>query len=173
MLFRSNRSSGSILKRMRVSQIRVALRGHRTRPCIPNLRRQGRLHPVPEGFWERVGGPSEEREHDPAKTLLMLVGRQLGLVEAQHEAGVRDEVGQANAPVPGSCSHERAFARGVPIGKLAADWVSVVGPRLAAESAPLPEPWPAEARQALVRMLASGRGLLGTWETLEIGRAHV
>ena len=28
-------------------------------------------------------------------------------------------------------------------------------------------PWPAEARDLLVRLLASGRGLLGTWETLE------
>ncbi len=39
--------------------------------------------------------------------------------------------------------------------------------RLARECAPLPTPWPAEARDLLVRMLASGRGLLGTWETLE------
>src|SRR3954468_8322569 len=39
--------------------------------------------------------------------------------------------------------------------------------RLARECAPLPDPWPAEARQLLVRLLASGRGLLGTWETLE------
>lgn len=39
--------------------------------------------------------------------------------------------------------------------------------RLAREAAPLPEPWPAEARQLLVRTLASGRGLLSVWETLE------
>jgi [protein-PII] uridylyltransferase len=39
--------------------------------------------------------------------------------------------------------------------------------RLARECAPLPDPWPAEARQLLVRLLASGHGLLGTWETLE------
>jgi predicted nucleic acid-binding Zn ribbon protein len=32
---------------------------------------------------------------------------------------------------------ERVFARGVPIGRLAADWAAVVGPRLAAESAPV------------------------------------
>lgn len=32
---------------------------------------------------------------------------------------------------------ERAFARGMPIGQLAADWSSVVGPRLGAESAPV------------------------------------
>lgn len=39
--------------------------------------------------------------------------------------------------------------------------------RLARECAPLPTPWPAEARDLLVRLLASGRGLLGIWETLE------
>jgi predicted nucleic acid-binding Zn ribbon protein len=32
---------------------------------------------------------------------------------------------------------ERAFARGVPIGRLASGWADVVGPRLAAESAPV------------------------------------
>lgn len=53
---------------------------------------------------------------------------------------------------------ERAFARGRPIGRLAADWPSVVGPRLAAESAPVSleggilvvaastGPWGAQAR---------------------------
>jgi hypothetical protein len=32
---------------------------------------------------------------------------------------------------------ERTFARGLPIGQLASDWAAVVGPRLAAESAPV------------------------------------
>jgi len=39
--------------------------------------------------------------------------------------------------------------------------------RLASESAPLPSPWPQEARQLLVRLLAGGHGLLDVWETLE------
>ncbi|WP_323791882.1 [protein-PII] uridylyltransferase [Nocardioides sp.] len=39
--------------------------------------------------------------------------------------------------------------------------------RLVRECPPLPEPWPEEARQLLVRLLASGRGLLEVWETLE------
>lgn len=39
--------------------------------------------------------------------------------------------------------------------------------RLVRECPPLPEPWPAEAGQLLVRLLASGRSLLGVWETLE------
>jgi predicted nucleic acid-binding Zn ribbon protein len=32
---------------------------------------------------------------------------------------------------------ERAFARGLPIGRLAAEWDGVVGPRLGSESAPV------------------------------------
>ena len=39
--------------------------------------------------------------------------------------------------------------------------------RLVAEVPPLPDPWPAEARDLLVRLLAAGRGLLGVWETLD------
>jgi [protein-PII] uridylyltransferase len=39
--------------------------------------------------------------------------------------------------------------------------------RLVAQVPPLPEPWPAEARDLLVRLLAAGRGLLAVWETLE------
>lgn len=38
--------------------------------------------------------------------------------------------------------------------------------RLVREGAPLPEPWPAAARQAWTRLLA-GPGLIGVWETLE------
>jgi predicted nucleic acid-binding Zn ribbon protein len=32
---------------------------------------------------------------------------------------------------------ERALARGLPVGRLAAEWVEVVGPRLGSESAPV------------------------------------
>jgi [protein-PII] uridylyltransferase len=39
--------------------------------------------------------------------------------------------------------------------------------RLVREAPPLPDPWPDEARQLLVRLLASGRGLLAVWETLD------
>ncbi|MFL6158180.1 MAG: [protein-PII] uridylyltransferase [Marmoricola sp.] len=39
--------------------------------------------------------------------------------------------------------------------------------RLIAQVPPLPEPWPAEARDLFVRLLAAGRGLLGVWETLD------
>lgn len=39
--------------------------------------------------------------------------------------------------------------------------------RLVTLCPPLPEPWPNEARELLVRLLASGPGLLSVWETLE------
>ncbi len=39
--------------------------------------------------------------------------------------------------------------------------------RLAATSTPLPVPWPPEARDLMVRLLASGPGLLAVWETLD------
>ncbi|GAB2984658.1 [protein-PII] uridylyltransferase [Nocardioides montaniterrae] len=39
--------------------------------------------------------------------------------------------------------------------------------RLAANTPPLPTPWPAEARHEFVRLLGAGRGLLAVWETLD------
>ena len=39
--------------------------------------------------------------------------------------------------------------------------------RLARDGAPLPTPWPEEARQLFVRLLAAGDGLLDVWETLD------
>jgi [protein-PII] uridylyltransferase len=39
--------------------------------------------------------------------------------------------------------------------------------RLVRECPELPSPWPAGALQLLIRLLASGRGLLAVWETLE------
>ena len=39
--------------------------------------------------------------------------------------------------------------------------------RLVAGAPPLPDPWPTEARDLMVRLLAAGRGLLGVWETLD------
>ncbi len=39
--------------------------------------------------------------------------------------------------------------------------------RLVRECPPLPVPWPDEARQQMVRLLAAGHGLLPVWETLD------
>jgi len=39
--------------------------------------------------------------------------------------------------------------------------------RLAEESAPLPEPWPVEARESLVSLLGSGAHLISVWEAMD------
>jgi [protein-PII] uridylyltransferase len=39
---------------------------------------------------------------------------------------------------------------------------------LAADCPPLPVPWPAQAREALVDLLAGGPGLVGVWESLDL-----
>jgi [protein-PII] uridylyltransferase len=39
--------------------------------------------------------------------------------------------------------------------------------RLVREAPELPDPWPVEARDLFVRLLAAGHGLLGVWETLD------
>ena len=39
--------------------------------------------------------------------------------------------------------------------------------RLLADGPPMPDPWPAEARDLMVRLLAAGPGLLAVWETLD------
>ena len=54
---------------------------------------------------------------------------------------------------------------------LAAEHDAALGPataaRLVRECPPLPDPWPSSARHLFVRLLASGRGLLPVWETLD------
>jgi [protein-PII] uridylyltransferase len=54
---------------------------------------------------------------------------------------------------------------------LAAEHEAALGPataaRLVREGGALPDPWPATARHLVVRLLASGRGLLPVWETLD------
>ncbi len=49
---------------------------------------------------------------------------------------------------------ERTFARGIPVGRLAADWEAVVGPRLASESAPV-------TLEAGVLVVAASGGMWG------------
>ncbi|MFP5283350.1 MAG: [protein-PII] uridylyltransferase, partial [Actinomycetes bacterium] len=44
----------------------------------------------------------------------------------------------------------------------------VTAANLGARARPLPEPWPDEAREALVDLLAGGNALLPVWETLEL-----
>jgi [protein-PII] uridylyltransferase len=48
----------------------------------------------------------------------------------------------------------------LPIARATTEWLAAFCP-------PLPTPWPAEARTALVTLLGSGAGLLPTWETCD------
>jgi hypothetical protein len=69
---------------------------------------------------------------------------------------------------------ERVFARGAPIGRLAADWASVVGSRLAAECAPVSlergvlvvaatdGPWGAQVRFMAAQIRENANAALGS-----------
>jgi hypothetical protein len=75
---------------------------------------------------------------------------------------------------------EGAFARGVPIGQLASDWAAVVGPRLAAESAPVSldggvlvvattgGPWGAQVRFLAAEIRAKANATLGSDEVKRV-----
>ena len=77
---------------------------------------------------------------------------------------------------------ERVFARGAPIARLAADWDAVVGPRLAAESAPVSldggvlvvsatdGPWGAQLRFLSAEIRSRANAALGGEP---VGRVHV
>lgn len=75
---------------------------------------------------------------------------------------------------------ERAFARGLPIGQLLADWPVVVGPRLASESAPVSleggvlvvaassGPWGAQVRFLAEEIRKRANSALGTSEVSRV-----
>jgi hypothetical protein len=75
---------------------------------------------------------------------------------------------------------ERVFARGAPIGQLAAAWDRVVGPRLAAESAPVSlesgllvvaatdGPWGAQVRFLADEIRAKANAALGSTDVKRV-----
>lgn len=75
---------------------------------------------------------------------------------------------------------ERAFARGLAIGRLAAGWEDVVGPRLAAESAPVSldggtlvvaassGPWGAQVRFLVDEVRKKANAAIGAEEILKV-----
>jgi predicted nucleic acid-binding Zn ribbon protein len=75
---------------------------------------------------------------------------------------------------------ERTFARGAPIGQLASDWASVVGPRIAAESAPVSleggvlvvaasdGPWGAQVRFLAAQIRKKANAALGGEEVVRV-----
>ena len=75
---------------------------------------------------------------------------------------------------------ERVFARGVPIGQLASEWSSVVGPRIAAASAPVSleggvlvvaasdGPWGAQVRFLAGEIRKKANATLGSQEVKRV-----
>lgn len=107
--------------------------------------------------WRRVDGVLAKHEPGPRAPRLAPLGG--GVALSGGEIVLDGSVRPADDPV--------LFLRAA---TLASERDVVLAPptvaRLARDSAPLPTPWPAEARRLLVRLLA-GRGLLGVWETLD------
>ncbi|MEU8814064.1 [protein-PII] uridylyltransferase [Actinoplanes sp. NPDC048796] len=70
----------------------------------------------------------------------------------------------AIGPVPDPSLSLRVAAAaatvGLPIARATSEWLAAFCP-------PLPNPWPPQARAALVSLLGSGPGLLPTWETCD------
>jgi [protein-PII] uridylyltransferase len=70
----------------------------------------------------------------------------------------------AIGPVPDPSLSLRVAAAaavvGLPIARATSEWLAAFCP-------PLPTPWPAAARTALISLLGSGPGLLPTWETCD------
>lgn len=128
------------------------------------VRRTGRrLAHLSRLTWHRVDGAlgTERTRRVPRRRTgpaLTPVGS--GLAAVAHEVVVRPGADPAGDPV----LLLRAAA-------LAAERDLVLSPhtvaRLVREAPALPEPWPEEARDLLVRLLAAGPALLRVWETLD------
>lgn len=110
--------------------------------------------------WRRVDGvlgPRQRGRRTAGPALLPLGG---GLAEAGGEVVVRRDARRR----PDATTLLRAAA-------LAAERELILSPhtvaRLVREGPDLTDPWPAEARDSLVRLLAGGPGLLPVWETLD------
>jgi [protein-PII] uridylyltransferase len=110
--------------------------------------------------WRRVDGvlaPARPRPRTAGPVLRPLGG---GLAETGGEVVVRREA----RPGVDAVMLLRAAA-------LAAERELILSPhtvaRLVREVPDLPDPWPEEARDVLVRLLAAGAGLLPVWETLD------
>ena len=83
-----------------------------------------------------------------------------GVVLQEGEAVLAAEGRPDRDPVLVLRAAAAAAQAGIPLGRHAVT-------RLARESAPMPVPWPAPARDALVSLLGAGRQAVGVWEALD------
>jgi len=116
--------------------------------------------------WRRVQQVLESRSRSRrllGGTPAQVVRRPLaeGVVEHSGEAALARDADPARDPVLVLRAAAAAAQAGLPLSPGMVD-------RFAAVARRLPEPWPAEAREALVRLLGAGHGAVPVWEALDL-----
>ncbi|GAA2592937.1 MULTISPECIES: [protein-PII] uridylyltransferase [Streptomyces] len=118
--------------------------------------------------WREVGRVLRSRSVRPRLRAMMNGGKPVtersplaeGVVEQDGEAVLARTARPERDPVLPLRAAAAAAQAGLPLSRHAVR-------RLAATARPLPEPWPAEAREQLVTLLGSGRPTVQVWEALE------
>ena len=112
--------------------------------------------------WYRVGRATRRSPRRPFRRLNRQQRRPLaeGVVEQDGEVVLAEGAKPERDPVLVIRAAAAAAQAGIRIAPFAVD-------RLAQDSAPMPVPWPAEARDALVSFLGAGRAALPVWEELD------
>lgn len=108
-------------------------------------------------MWRRIRGGVRGR---PARRRTVRRPLTDGVVEHDGEAVLARGADPAADPVLVLRAAAAAAQAGLPLAPATVD-------RLAAESAPMPVPWPAEARDALVTLLGAGPAAIPVWEALD------